>query len=472
MKRISRVIAATTVLLAGLGIVDEARGKRIADLAWPRVITGLSRTSKRTADFIMVGLAVGPTGIAGLGFAAAYWSIARSVGYSLANGGMTFMSQRFGADDPAGMDLAFKQTLWLELVLAGVFTVVFIGAAEQLIAALGASPEAIFHGTMYLKVVAVGLLFEVSNQLSTRVLTSANDAWTPMVIRTSGALLNIALNAVFIFGLGLGALGAALGTVVVSILTAIVFWTAFLGGRLPYLGDFPFQVDTTRPFFDLGLSRQIVEVSAPLVGKLVASRGSNFLMLVIVAQFGTIIVAAYVASREIRTVMNAPGWGLSTAARSLVGQELGANDEEEAGAYGWDILRVTVVVYIVMAVLMVAFASQIAGLFAQDPLAIAATIPFVLVMAVSLVGLGVDNTVEGIISAGGDTRWPLYGRLLGLYVFMIPIAYLGTITPLGILALYLAITAETVVPALVTFYRFRTDRWKIISRRYRPSKSD
>jgi len=460
---------ATAALLARLGIVDEARGKRIADLAWPRVVTGLARTSKRTADFVMVGLAIGPAAIAGMGFAFAYWAIARGVGFSLANGGMTLMAQRFGADDAAGMDLAFKQTLWLELLLAGAFTITFVAAAEPLIAVLGASPDALGHGTVYLQVVAVGLLFGVSNQLATRLLISANDAWTPMVLRAGGAVFNVALNAVFIFWLDLGVFGAALGTVVASIVITATFWLGFLRGRLPYFGSLPIRISASGPYLDRTVLRQVVELGSPLVGRLVVSRGSHFFMLAIVAQFGTVIVAAYVAAREVRALMNAPGWGFSTAARSLVGQELGADDEGEANAYGWDILRFMIAVYAVMATLLFVFADWIATLFADEPAAVAATVPFLMVMAVSLVGLGLDNTVSGIISAGGDTRWPLYARLVGLYAFMIPIAYLGGVTHLGVLALYLAVTAETAVPALVTFYRFTTGEWKVISRRYRSS---
>jgi len=77
-----------------------------------------------------------------------------------------------------------------------------------------------------------------------------------------------------------------------------------------------------------------------------------------------------------------------------------------------------------------------------------------------------------VISAGGDTRWPLYGRLVGLYGLMIPIAALGLLTPIGVPALYVAITAETVVPALITVHRFRTGKWKLVSRRYRGVAGD
>ncbi len=467
MKIAKRAIEASAVALARLGIIDERRGKRIADIAWPRVVTGLARTSQRTADFVMVGLAIGPAAIAGMGFAFAYWMVALSVGFSLANGAMTFLSQRYGADDMAGFDLAFKQTLWIELVLASALTIGFFVGAEPLIAALGAGPEALEYGRIYLQVVVVGLVFEATSQLASRTLVSANDAWTPMTVRAGGAVGNVFLNAVFIFGLGLGVFGAALGTVIATAGVATVLAVGFVRGRLPGFGSLPVRISLTGPYFDRQLSTQILEVGTPLMVRRIVSRASQFFMLAIVAHFGTVIVAAYVASREVRALMNTPGWGFGVAARSLVGQALGADDDREARAYGWDVLRFSIVVYAGMAIVMAVFAAQIAAVFTDDPSTIDATVPFLLVMAVSLFGLGVDTAASGTLSAGGDTRWPLYARLVGMYVFMIPVAYLGVVTPLGLLALYLAITAETVVPALITFARFTNGKWIEVSRRYR-----
>lgn len=469
---VKAAIAYTAVGLARLGLIDEARGRRIADLSWPRVVTGLARKSQTTADLAMVGLAVGPAAIAGVGFAMAYVGVAVAIGFSLANGAMTFLSQRFGADDADGVDLAFKQVLWVELVLAVVLTATFVAFAEPLVRLLGAGPDAVAHGAVYLRVIALALLFELPVKVASRALLSANDAWSPMVVRATGAVGNVLLNVFFIFGLDLGVLGAALGTVLATVAVFVAFAVGLVRGRLPVVGELPVRISVAPPYVDLALGKQILEVGVPLMGKQFVSRGSHFAMLAIVASFGTVAVAAYAVAREIRNLMNTPAWGFNTAARSLIGQELGADDEHGADAYGRDILRFTAAVYALMSVLMFAFAAEIASLFTSDPQAIAAAVPFITVMAVSLLGLGIDEAASGIIGGAGDTRWPLYARLVGLYAFMLPIAYLGTVTQLGYVALYLAITAETVVPAAVTFYRFQTGRWKSVSRRYRLSTSD
>lgn len=73
----------------------------------------------------------------------------------------------------------------------------------------------------------------------------------------------------------------------------------------------------------------------------------------------------------------------------------------------------------------------------------------------------------GPLRASGDTRWSLYGTLLGLHAFALLIAYTGVVTPLGVVALYLTLLVETAVPVAVTYYRFQTGQWKVISRALR-----
>lgn len=466
------VVSYSAVALARLGLIDEERGKRIADLAWPRVAYGLARKSQTTADLAMVGWAIGPAAIAGLGFAFAFWQVASAVGWSFASGTMAFFSQRIGADDQEGLDLAVKQTLWILLAATSTLAILFVVFADALIAILGAAPEPLAYAATYLQIVAASLIFNTLSQVGSRVLLSANDAWTPLGIRGVGALGNIALNAFFIFGLEMGVAGAALGTFIASASTGLILLIGILRGQLPLIGSLPVKINVGPPYIDIPLMKEILEVGTPVVGKQFVSKGANFAMLAILAYFGTIVVAAYALAREIRILMNTPAWGINTASRSLVGQELGNEDEREAEAYGWDLLRFAVVVYVFMSITMFAFAERIAPLFTSDPQAIAVAVPFIMVMAISLLGLGIDSAASGVIGAAGDTRVPLYARLVGLYVFMLPIAYLGVPTRLGLLAVYIAITAEAVVPAVITYYRFTSNRWKAVSRQYRLSTTD
>lgn len=455
-------------LLASVGLVDARRGEETADLALPRVVTGLARQSQRTVDLIMVGMAVGPAGIAGIALVSPFWGITGGVGSGITNGAVGIISQRYGAEEYERMNVAIKQTLWFTLLATVPMAVVYVAFAESLVGLFGVDPVTTGYGVTYLQVVAGAVVITCLNKVATRTLISAGDAWIEMVVRVGGAAVNVALNAVFIFGLDMGVFGAALGTVVAKVLVMGTFGVGFLAGRLPVIGPFPTRLSPSVEF-DSALFRQLVAVSTPLIVRQLAQRIARFPLLMIVANFGTAIVAAYGISRRIYFLLRTPNWGLSLAASSLVGQRLGADDEQEAEAYGWDILRFATVVYLLGAVVAFAFARTLASLFTNDPATVAATVPFVQVIAFGTILMGVDGVTTGVLRAGGDTRWPMYGRFFGLYLFTLPVAYLAVVTQLGVVALYAALLSEALVPALVTFYRFTTGRWMEISRSYRPS---
>jgi Na+-driven multidrug efflux pump len=189
--------------------------------------------------------------------------------------------------------------------------------------------------------------------------------------------------------------------------------------------------------------------------------------------FGATTLAAYIIARRIWGLMNTPGWGFGLAAASLVGQELGAEDEDDAESYGREITRLAVATYFVGAVITAVFAPQIVRLFVDDPTSetVPIAIGLVLVGAVAILPQAVKASAAGALDGTGDTRWPFYSQFLGMFVVAIPVAYLGAVTPLGIWGLYLTFFAESTVPAAINYYRFSTGKWKEISREYRPEAS-
>jgi Na+-driven multidrug efflux pump len=167
--------------------------------------------------------------------------------------------------------------------------------------------------------------------------------------------------------------------------------------------------------------------------------------------------------------MNTPGWGFGLASSSLVGQELGNGHEETAEAYGREIVRFAVAVYLVSAGLVFVFVDEIVGAFVGDPASPVVPIAVSLVSAacVAIVLRGVSGAAAGPLDASGDTNWTFYSQLLGLFGVAIPVAYVGATTSLGLYGLYLAFLAETTIPAVLNYYRFNSEKWKLVSRRYR-----
>ncbi|AJF25726.1 multidrug DMT transporter permease [Haloarcula sp. CBA1115] len=455
-------------LLARFGLVERERVRRATELSWPRIVTGVARMSKSTVDVAMVGLALGPTAIAGVGFAAPFWELVFALGGGVAGGTIGMVSQRYGTDADEELAVTVTTSAAVVLGLTLPLTAAYWVVPELLVDLVGTGSEAVGYGVRYLRVVALGVPFAALNLIASRTLVGADDAWTPMLLRAGGAVVNIALNAVFIFGFGLGVVGAALGTVVANVLVTAGFTVGLARGGLPIIGAFPVQVPVSRPFLDRGLGRDLAETGTPLVGANLARTGAQFPRLFIVGLFGPGVVSAYVVALRVRALLDTPNWGLSLASSSLVGQALGDDDEAEATVWAQTVLRLSIGVYIVVAAALLPFSRGIARLFVSDPTVLPLVTVFVAVACASVVFRGVDGGSVGPLRASGDTRWPFYSQLAGMYLFALPLAYLGYVTPLGELALYASLVVETAVPAAVTYYRFRSGTWRVVSRSYRP----
>jgi len=456
--------------LARLGLVDREHVVRTTDLAWPRIVTGLARMSKNAVDVAMVGVAVGTSAIAGVGFAAPYWGLAFALGGGVAGGTIALVSQRYGAGAFDELGLAVRSSTLLVVLLTVPVAALFVTFPRELISLLSSNERAIEQGATYLGIAGLGVPLAGLNLVGSRVLVGSDDAYTAMQVRAAGAVANVGLNAVFIFGLGWGVAGAALGTLFSNAGVTATFTVGLARGRLPGIGAFPVQISPWGSYLATGTVRDLVEISLPVMGRKLVWVVAEFPMLGIVDLFGEATVAAFVITRRIYGVMNAPGWGFGLAASSLVGQALGENDEDLAESYGSDIVRFSVATYLISALLVAVFARQIVVLFADSAASPEVPIAVTLVYAAcaSVVLQGVAVAAAGPLDASGDTRIPFLSQFLGMFCVSLPLAYLGATTSLGMWGLYLAFLAEAGVPAAINYWRFRTDRWKAISEAYRP----
>ena len=466
-------ILAIGLALSRAGLIDDERARRTTDLAWPRIVTGLAEMSKSAVDVAMVGIAIGPAAIAGVGFASPYWGIAFSIGGGVAAGTIALVSQRYGAEVFDELGRAVRSSTTLVIIVTVPVTAILFAYPTELIALLTDDPDSIALGAAYLQVVALGVPFAGLNLVGERTLVGCDDAWTAMMLRAGGAVANIVLTAILIFALDLGVVGAAIGTVLSNVVVTGAFAFGLVVGRVPGVGEFPVTIDVTGAYVDFETFRQLIEIGLPVAGRNLVWTAAEFPLLAIVSIFGQDVVAAFVIARRIWGLMNTPGWGFGLASSSLVGQELGVGDESTAELYGREIIRFSVATYIVAALLIAVFAEPIVIAFvgdATDP-SVPIAVGLVYAACVAVVFQGVAGGAAGPLDASGDTRWPFYSQIIGMFFVSIPLAYLGATTPLGMMGLYLAFLAETSVTAAINYYRFTTGKWMKISRAYRPEVS-
>jgi putative MATE family efflux protein len=287
-------------------------------------------------------------------------------GGGLAVGTIALVSHRYGAGAFDEVGVAVRASAALVVAVTVPVAAAFWLFPTELVSLLTDDARAIELGARYLEVLAVGVPFAGLNPIGSRIYIGADDAWTPMLVRAGGALANIALNAAFIFGLGMGVTGAALGTVLANVVVTGAFAAGLIAGRLPGAGELSVQVDPFGSYLHVETMRDLVTIGLPVVGRNTVWTVAKFPMLAIVGLFGPSVVAAYVIARRIWALMNTPGWGFGLASSSLVGQALGEGDEPGAESYARDVIALAVVTYAVAAVLVAALAEPIVGLFVGD----------------------------------------------------------------------------------------------------------
>jgi putative MATE family efflux protein len=430
----------------------------------------------RLADFLFVGIALGDKAIAGLELGFQYYFIGFGVSLALTSGTISVVSRLQGAGERARADLAVKQSLWLALAVSIPLTILSWVYADPLIDVLTDDGTVVDFGAAYLQVVMLSLAFRFWSMIAARALAGSGDTRTPMYVRLLTLPTNLALNAVLVFGLGpfpaLGVVGAALGTTIANIVAAVAFF-----GLLAF-GTYDITLPLGGRQFDAGLTAEIVRVATPLTGMRLLQSTARFPFLFVLGVLGTPVLSAYAIGRRVMLLALMPAWGYSTAASTLVGQSLGAGDEDSATDYGWQTLRISLITQLVLAAGIVLAARPIALAFGTEYIDL--TVQFIRLFGLVTAGFSVSRTMRGSLRGAGDTRWPLYGTFLGSYVIRLPIALVAlpaaytvtlggfTVTPglgLGVPAIFLAIVADFYAKALVNTGRFWSGRWKEVARR-------
>jgi len=474
-----RVIEGVPALLARAGVVERAKARAALDLAAPVMVTGALRILLRIADFVMVGIALGDAAIAGLELGFQYYFVGFGLSLAATSGTISVVSRLRGAGEDERANLAVKQSLWLALAISLPLSAVAWVYDEALVGLLTDDPTVVQFGGTYLAIVMLGMAPRFWSMVAARSLAGAADTRTPMYVRLLTLPTNVALNAGLIFGLGpfprLGVAGAALGTVLANTLAAVAFLALLVAGNrvvsLPVRGR----------QFDLDLTADIVRVATPLAGMRLLQTFARFPFLFVLGVLGTPAVAAYAIGRRVVLFALMPAWGFSTAASTLVGQALGAGDDEAATSYGWQTLRIALPIQLAIAVVVVLLARPLALLFGTDNPDLA--VEFIRVFGLIVAGFSVSRTMRGALRGAGDTRFPLYGTVLGAYVVRLPVAFLalptavgvglpllGTVTPglgLGLPAVYASLVGDFYVKAAVNTVRFRSGRWRAVAREAR-----
>lgn len=431
---------------------------RLARLGWPVSATLLVRITMRTVDILVVGAVVGAAGVAALGIGDAFARIVLFTALGLGAGTIATVSQHVGAGRTEEADTAVTQSALLALGVGLPFTLLGWVAAPAAYALLGAHGEVAELGATYLRVVMLSAVPRMLAIMLTRAFQGAGDTRTPLVIRSTGTLLNIGLTVLLVPGLAglpeLGVLGAALGTVAGNVFSGAVLVGVLLTGRRGLHMRWSAVGET-------GTMRQIAAIGWPQVLERNLFSLGMLPLNAITLVFGTAANAGLQVGQRLMLYGLLPSRGVSTASSSIAGNHLGRGDLDGADRYARGGLSLAAVMALPVGAALVVFAEPLAQLFVREPDALAAAVGWVRVYAVAVVLRSLYGVLRGAFQAGGMTAQPLMASLVGVGGFMVGASWLfGIGLGFGLAGVFAGVLLDPLVRTVLLYRTFRTGDWR------------
>ncbi|MCX7522675.1 MATE family efflux transporter [Microbacterium sp. STN6] len=365
------------------------------------------------ADSAMVGH-LGAEPLAGLGIASAVLQTIVGLMVFLAYGTTPAVARRLGAGDERGAMAAGVDGLWLALGLGVALAAAGWFSAPALVSAFGAGPAVADAASAYLTVSMLGLPAMLLVYAATGLLRGLQDTRTPLAVAVAGFAGNIVLNFVFIYALGLGVVGSAIGTVIAQWGMVVVYLVMVVR-------------HARRVGASLAPRHAGIRASAGAGGWLfvrTASLRAAILLAVFVAtQLGATQLAAFQVTMTVFNTLAFALDALAIAAQALIGRSLGASDLPAARAILGRCLQWGVLAGVALGAVTAALSPVLGHVFTGDAAVVAA-----LPAPLALVGLGAPLAgfvfvLDGVLIGAGDARYLAWTGLVNAAAF-VPLAML------------------------------------------------
>ncbi|MFI8850644.1 MATE family efflux transporter [Streptomyces sp. NPDC053499] len=403
------------------------------------------------ADSAIVGH-LGTPQLAGLGVAAALLQTGVNIFVFLAYATTAAVARRLGADD---LPAALRQGLdgiWLALILGALVVAAVLPTAPMLLDAFGASATAAPYGTTYLRISALGIPGMLVVLAATGVLRGLQDTRTPLYVAVGGFSANAALNALLVYGAGLGIAGSAWGTVLAQWGMAAVYLTVVIRAARRHGA-------TLRP--DLAGIRASGRAGVPLLIRTLSLRAVLMIATAVAARMGNADIAAHQITLTLWSLLAFALDAIAIAGQAIIGRYLGASDAEGAKAACRRMVLWGVVSGVVLGALVALVRPLFMPIFTTDQAVIDQLTPVLLVVALTQPIAGVVFVLDGVLMGAGDGPYLAGAMLVTLAVFA-PVAVAVPALGGGLTTLWWTIAGLMMGTRLVTLaLRARSGRWAV-----------
>jgi putative MATE family efflux protein len=433
-------------------------GTGIVMLAVPMVMEMAMESVFVVADVFWVAH-LGADAVATVGLTESMLTMVYTLAMGLSIGATAIVARRVGEHDPEGAALAGVQAILLGVAVSLVLGVVGAWQAPALLALMGATPEVIATGSTFTRVMLGGNATIVLLFLINAVFRGAGDAAIAMRVLWMGNVINIVLGPCLIFGVGpfreLGVTGAAIATNI-GRGTAVVV-------QLVTISRLSSRVHVARRHWrlDLAMMASMVRLSGSGTLQILIGTASYVALVRIVSIFGSAALAGYTIGIRLIVFALLPSFGISNAAATMVGQNLGAGHPERAEQAVWTAAFYNMLFLGTVGAVFLAASRPIVAAFTADPVVTEHAVACLRIVSCGFLFYAYGMVLTQSFNGAGDTWTPTWINLGVFWALELPLAWVlshrGGFEDRGaFIALALAYSLLAVVSAAL----FRQGRWK------------
>lgn len=428
-------------------------------LAIPMVLEMVLESLFAVVDVFWVGR-LGANAVATVGLTESLLSLVFAIAMGLSLSTTAMVARRIGEHDREGAAVAGVQAIILGLAVSIVVGVPCWLFAPSLLQAMGASPEIVATGSGYARIALGGSGVVLILFLNNAIFRGAGDAAIAMRLLWVSNAINLVLDPCLIFGVGpfprLGVTGAALATFIGRSIGVLYQFYRLLRGteRIRILYN---QIRV-----NLAVLLRLVRVSITGILQFAIAHTSWIGLVRIVSIFGSAALAGYTIAIRIIVFAILPSWGLSNAAATLVGQNLGAKQPERAEISVWRTGLYNMLFLGGLGVFFIIFAEPVVGLFTHDPAVLPLAVSCLRILSYGNIGYAYGMVMLQAFNGAGDTVTPTVINLFGFWFLEIPLAYVLAIRAgMQSKGVYFSIVIAEAAIALAGVLVFRRGRWKL-----------
>lgn len=431
--------------------------QRILKLVWPVVMEGFGVMLVGVVTTAMVGQ-FGAVSLSAVGLSTMVQAASSIIFAAAGTGAAAIVVREAGAGNWEAVRVVAGQGVLLGLVLGTALGAIGFAAAPYLFLVTSADPAVAHLAGELLRITFATTPLFLAMAVANNVLRAIGLTRLTFYLTAINNVLAILLGYVLIFGVAgqpLGAYGAA--------------WTACLtqaSGGLLALGALAVVRQISLRWRHVFIIRRaylarIVDISLPAGLEQLAMQGGRIAFTFMLAGVGATQFAAHQIALQVESISFMPGFGFSVAAMALVGQHLGRGLPHRAVQYAALTNRIAVLSMTMMGVIFFFFARPLTALFVNDPGVIYWGAQCVMIAAFEQPTIAITYTLGGAMRGAGDTRWPMYVTITGVWLVRLPLIYLFIVLwRYDVTAAWVITALDFLVRSLILWRRFVNTKWQ------------